>query len=182
MDSLLNEQLLTTTVHISMRKLSKTKNIDGLISHELKDRIEGLCGKEGYIIKGSIFVVQRSIGKVITINSESNIQYEITYKLKSILPCKGDIYHCIIDSISKMGLIAYLDFTDEGTDEGTDGTEVTLKNSPLLIIIPNEYLQVDKTIEDYEINKKIIVSVLDSRIKYQASQIQVIGKVVDTID
>jgi len=172
MDSLLNEQLLTTTVHISTRKLSKTKNIDGLLSFELKNRIEGLCGKEGYIIKDSIFIVQRSIGKVITINSESNIQYEITYKLKSILPCKGDIYHCIIDSISKMGLIAYIDFTDE-VDE-----EVTLKNSPLLIIIPNEYLQPDKTIEDYEINKKIIVSVLDSRIKYQAPQIQVIGKVV----
>ena len=122
MDSIVNEQLLTTTIHISTRKLSKTKNIDGLLKYELKQKLEGICSKEGYILKDSIFIVQRSIGKVITINSESNIQYEITYKLKSIFPCKGDIYHCIIDSISKMGLIAYLDFTDkeEGEEDMLD--------------------------------------------------------------
>ena len=174
MDSIVNEQLLTTTIHISTRGLSKTKNIDGLIKYELKQKLEGICSKEGYILKDSIFIVQRSIGKVITINSESNIQYEITYKMKSIYPSKGDIYHCIIDSISKMGLIAYLDFNDKEEEE----EEATLKTSPLLIIIPNEYLQLDKSIEDYEIKNKIKISVLDSRIKYQAAQIQVIGKIV----
>ena len=168
-----NEQLLTTSVHIPIQKITKTKNIDGLITYHLKNLFEGVCGKEGYVVKNSIFVVQRSIGKIVTIDSKSKIQYDVTYKLKTIHPSKDDEYECIIDSISKMGIIGYLDYNTEEEEE-----EINIKNSPLLIIIPLEYIKEDKEIDDYHINDKIVVSVLDSRIKYKSKQIQVVGEIV----
>ena len=169
-----NEQMLTTTIHIPIQKITKSRNIDGLITHHLKELFEGLCGKEGYIIKNSIFVVQRSIGKIITINSKSNVQYDVTYKLRTINPSKDDEYECIINSISKMGIIGYLNYNLDDDDE----KEINIKNSPLLIIIPLDYIKEGKTINDYDINDKIIVSVLDFRIKYKAEQIQVVAKIV----
>tara|TARA_Y100000996_G_C22351133_1_gene572832 strand:+ start:200 stop:715 length:516 start_codon:yes stop_codon:yes gene_type:complete len=166
-----NEQLLTTTVHIPIQKITKTKNIDGLITYHLKNLFEGVCGKEGYVVKNSIFVVQRSIGKIVTIDSKSKIQYDVIYKLKTIYPSKQDEYECIIDSISKMGIISYLDYN-------TEEEKTNIKNSPLLIIIPLEYIKGDKKITDYYINDKIVVSVLDSRIKYKSKQIQVVAEIV----
>ena len=124
-------------------------------------------------VKNSIFVVQRSIGKIVTIDSKSNIQYDVTYKLRTIHPCKGDEYECIIDSISKMGIIGYLNYNSDDEEE-----EINIKNSPLLIIIPLDYIKEGNKLNDYEINDKLIVSVLDLRIKYKAEQIQVVAKIV----
>ena len=91
--------------------------------------------------------------------------------MKTIYPSKQDEYECIIDSISKMGIISYLDYN-------TEEEKTNIKNSPLLIIIPLEYIKGDKKITDYYINDKIVVSVLDSRIKYKSKQIQVVAEIV----
>ena len=34
------------------------------------------------------------------------------YEIKSIIPCVGDIFKCIINGNTKMGLIGYLDYND----------------------------------------------------------------------
>lgn len=168
MEPFINEKMLTTTINIPISKLTKTKNIDGLVKQEFKNNNEKICNSEGYILKNSIQIIQRSVGKVLNINSESFIQYNINYKFKYIYPSKDDILECVVDSISKMGIIGYLNFTDSEDDS------VTIKNSPILIIIPNEFLS-DK---DIKINDKINISVLDSRIKYRAIQMQIVGKIV----
>jgi hypothetical protein len=173
MNSYENEQMLTTTIHLPIQKITKSRNIDGLITHHLKNLFEGMCGKEGYVVKNSIFVVQRSIGKIVTIDSKSNVQYDVTYKLRTIHPCKDDEYECIVDSISKMGIVGYLNYNTDDEEE-----EINIKNSPLLIIIPLDYIKEGNTLNDYVINDKIIVSVLDLRIKYKAEQIQVVAKIV----
>jgi hypothetical protein len=63
-----------------------------------------------------------------------------------------------------MGIISYINYEDKDN----------IKESPLLIIVPNEYINDN----DIKINDKINVSVLDSRIKYKAKQIQVVAKIV----
>ena len=168
MESFINEKILSSTINIPILKLTKTKNIDGLVKQEFKNNNEKICNSEGYILKNSIQIIQRSVGKVLNINSESFIQYKINYKFKYIYPSKDDILECVVDSISKMGIIGYLNFTDSEEDN------ITIKNSPILIIIPNEFLS-DK---DIKINDKINISVLDSRIKYRAIQMQIVGKIV----
>lgn len=158
------EQILTKTIQIKYKDITKNRNIDGIIQNELKKN-EGKSTKEGYILKDSIEIIQRSIGKMLTINKESLIQYKVTYKIKSILPKIGDKYDCYIQNITKMGLLCFVKI--ENIEDIT--------NSPLLIIIPKEYCKIDK----YKGGDKINSTIIDFRIKYMSPQIQLIGKIED---
>ena len=163
--SYINEQLLTSSIYIPIHKLTKTKNIDGLIKNELKKNNENLCNENGFVVENGINIINRSYGDVLTIDGDSVINYNITYKIKTINPQKDDlIEECVVNSISKMGIISYINYEDKDN----------IKDSPLLIIVPNEYINDN----DIKINDKINVSVLDSRIKYKAKQIQVVAKIV----
>ena len=163
--SYINEQLLTSSIYIPIHKLTKTKNIDGLIKNELKKNNENLCNENGFVVENGINIINRSYGDVLTIDGDSVINYNITYKIKTINPQKDDlIEECVVNSISKMGIISYINYEDKDN----------IKESPLLIIVPNEYINDN----DIKINDKINVSVLDSRIKYKAKQIQVVAKIV----
>ena len=63
-----------------------------------------------------------------------------------------------------MGIISYF----------STNKEEDIKNSPLLIIIPREYIEEDR-LNSMTKGQKIRVKVLDSRIKYRAEQIQVVA-------
>tara|TARA_B100000902_G_C27295033_1_gene909377 strand:+ start:796 stop:1296 length:501 start_codon:yes stop_codon:yes gene_type:complete len=157
------ELLLNTTVQINAAMIYKTKNIDGVLVNHLKRSFEGKCGKHGYIIPDTISIIKRSHGKIMVVEV-SKIQYDIQYKVKTIYPKVDDEYTCTIDSITKMGIISYLDYKDS-----------TIKDSPLLVILPKDYFKEDQ-FETYEKNKKINVKVLDSRIKYGSPQIHVVAR------
>ena len=161
------EQLLTTTIQIDASEMYQTKNIDGLIKYKLKNEIECFCGKHGYVLKDSVQIIKRSIGKVITHNSKSKVEYNLTYKMKVILPTVQEVFTCIIDSITKMGIIAFM-------ANVSHNPENKIEESPILFIIPSEY---EKDLSLYKVAQKIEVEVLQSRIKYRSKQIQVVGRI-----
>lgn len=162
--SITTDQILSETIQIKSSDIFKTRNIDGIISHKLK-KYEDKCTKNGYIVKDSIEIVNRSVGKIINIDNKSLIEYKINYKIKTISPNKGCIYDCIINNITKMGLICFVEF----------GDQKELKTSPLLIIVPKEYCDIEKVKE----GSKIKVEIMDKRIKYMGTQIQLIGKITN---
>jgi DNA-directed RNA polymerase subunit E'/Rpb7 len=168
MSDISKPELKNTTIHVPSKDIYRTKDIDGLIKFNLKKQIENVCGKYGYVLENSVSVVKRSIGKIVTHAGVSNIEYNITYKMDTILPCKGDVYEAIVDSITKMGIISYLKMESSKFN--------SVKESPLLIIVPQIYL--DKELDSYSKGQKIKVEVLDKRVKYRAKQIQVVGKIV----
>jgi len=173
MSDISKQELKTTTIQIHAKDIYKTKDINGLIKFHLKKQMENVCGKYGYVLENSISIVKRSIGKIVTHNGLSNIEYNITYKMDSILPCKGDIYDAVVDSVTKMGLISYLKLDSQKLDSQKLDS---VKESPLLIIVPQMYL--DKELDSYSKGQNIKVEVLDKRVKYRAKQIQVVGKIV----
>lgn len=160
--SITTDQILTNTIQINSSDIFKTRNIDGIILHKLM-KFESKCGKNGFVVKDSTKLINRSVGKIINIDNKSLIEYKINYKVKTISPSIGTIYTCIVNNISKMGLICFVEFEDT-----TD-----LKSSPLLVIVPKEYCDIDK----YKEGQKIQVETMDKRIKYMGSQIQIIGKI-----
>ena len=54
--------LLTANVNIKPQQL--VGDINKLILNGIKKKYEGVCNKDGYIIKDSIDLVERSIGQV----------------------------------------------------------------------------------------------------------------------
>tara|TARA_B110000977_G_C11051101_1_gene482342 strand:- start:1590 stop:2072 length:483 start_codon:yes stop_codon:yes gene_type:complete len=153
--------ILTTTVSIPFNKVSKN-NLDNLILRDLKNKYEEKCCSHGYTKEGSVSIIQRSQGRISSINNISSILCSVNYKIDTIHPQKGDIIDCIVNNSTKMGTIAYSYYPDK---------KYTFKTSPVLIIIP-----ISEESSHLNPDEKIEVEVITSKIKYNSPQIQVIGK------
>ena len=165
MSEYISSQLLTTSINVDMKNIKG--DINELLYKLLKKKYEGVCNKDGYIQKGSLQIVNRSIGSVKTINNTSYIVYEITYKANIYSPVKGTKLDITINSITKMGIIGFL----------KDNDDDTIENSPFIVIVPREYFE-DSNVDDYEVKSELKVQIEDSRIKYMSKNIQIVAKPV----
>jgi DNA-directed RNA polymerase subunit E'/Rpb7 len=164
MDSLVT-QTATKHLQIPISEINAThKDVDETLLSRLQDELEGTCDNYGYVIPQSVEIIHKSAGRILSINACSKIDYEIRYTFRSLRPSPGDTYTCVVDTRSKMGIIAYV--------EGYP----SLADSPILFIIPQPMLQ-DLEIS-YDIGDSIQVQVIESRIKYKNKQIQVVCKPV----
>lgn len=161
----ISSSILTASINIKPCLLQG--DINKLILDGIKRKYEGVCNKDGFILRDSIELLERSIGQIKTINNESLINYNITYKADIISPCEGDKYDCYVETINKLGIIAYLKLNDSDT----------MKESPFIIIVPKEYVD-EENFEKIKLNDKIKVLVKSYRIKYKTEHIQIIGNLV----
>lgn len=160
------EQLFSDTILVKIKNIKK--NVDNYLKYYLRNKFEGKCYNNSYILKDSIIIIKRSHGRICTIDDEGYIKYEITYKVKSITPVKNEKYDCKISSITKMGVVGYLDYKDNSN----------IEESPLLFIIPRIYFQ-DKDLNKIKSGDIILVELLDIRTKFMKKQIQVVAKPVE---
>lgn len=156
---------LTTSLNLLANQLKG--DINSVILSILKKKYEGLCNKDGYIIRDSISIISRSTGKIKTINSQSYINYNITYSCNIITPAIDIIYKSHIDTINKLGVISYIKLIDEDT----------IKTSPFIIITPKEYIS-DKVFSSLKINDQINIKIKSFRTKYLAKHIQIVSTLV----
>ena len=124
MTDYISTQLLTTSINVEAKNIKG--DINELLYKYLKQKYEGVCNKDGYVQKDSLQIINRSIGEVKTINNTSYIIYNITYKANIYSPTKGSQLNVTVNSITKMGIIAYL----------KDKEEDTIETSPFIVIIP----------------------------------------------
>lgn len=163
--SYISDQIINS--RIALNAVDINSDIDSIIQVKLKDQVEGKCYEDGYIIKDSIKIIKRSIGKIITSNNQSKVRYEITYSGKIISPSNGDIIQSYISNINKMGVISYIKLDDDDTSE----------NSPMIIMVPKEYFNGStRNIEDLTVGQSLEVSVIGCRIKYGSDKIQIVAK------
>jgi len=164
----ITEQLLTTNLFVNASQVNK--NIDNVIKENLKEQLEGLCYEDGYIVKDSVKIINKSMGKIVVNDNVSSVSYSIRYKAKIISPSEGDIIESFVSNVNKMGVVSYIKLSDVGSSE----------DSPLVIMIPREYF--DQSIynfDDINVGQKINVVVVGSRIKYRSEKVQVIAKPQD---
>jgi len=164
----LHSQIETTTLHLKAPPLKE--DLSSQIETQLKTRYEGSCGKYGYVIRDTVNLINRSVGNILSVDSESFVEFSVSYEMKSIYPCKGDIMECTIEDITKMGALGYLDWSPDGPKS----EPVSLKTSPIIFIIPEKFLE-DIPSNMKSQGKTINIVVLDCRIKYRSTQIQVVG-------
>ena len=169
MTPLIHSQIEKSTVHLKIQDVTR-QDLNAQVLQELQETIEGSCGKYGYVLRGSTVLTDRSVGKIVTSDSESHLEFKVTYNTETIYPCKDDEYECKINSITKMGILGYLEYKVPGDDN-----EVTIKNSPVQFILPDEFIE-DVPETHKQIGKTLKVQVLETRIKYRAHQIQVVAK------
>ena len=69
--SYLIKELLDIIININVKDINK--NINEIIHSKIKNKLEGVCIDSGYVIKDSINIVNKSIGKITNINNVSSI-------------------------------------------------------------------------------------------------------------
>ena len=164
----INEQLLTTNLFVRASQVNK--NIDNVIKENLKEQLEGLCYEDGYIVKDSVKIINKSMGKIVVNDNVSSVSYSIKYKAKIISPSEGDIIESFVSNVNKMGVVSYIKLSDVGGSE----------DSPIIIMIPREYFEQSiYNFDDINVGQKLNVVVVGSRIKYRSEKVQIIAKPVD---
>ena len=73
----IQKQMLSDTIYISPKDMN-IKNINGLILVKLKQLRENKCNMNGIILQKSIKFINKTIGKISTIDTSSKIVYNIT--------------------------------------------------------------------------------------------------------
>ena len=164
----ITEQLLTTNLFVNASQVNK--NIDNVIKDNLKEQLEGLCYEDGYIVKDSVKIINKSMGKIVVNDNVSSVSYSIKYKAKIISPSDGDIVESYVSNVNKMGVVAYIKLSDGDSSE----------DSPMVIMIPREYFEQSiYNFDDINVGQKLNVVVVGSRIKYRSEKVQIIAKPVD---
>ena len=161
----ISEQLLTTNLFVNASQVNK--NIDNVIKDNLKEQLEGLCYEDGYIVKDSVKIVNKSMGKIVVNDNVSSVSYSIKYKAKVISPSEGDIIESYVSNINKMGVVSYIKLSEGDSSE----------DSPIVIMVPKDYF--DSSIynfDDINVGQQLNVVVVGSRIKYRSEKIQIIAK------
>lgn len=167
-----SEQIFNDTISLISSDLNK--DIDNIILYKLKKKYEGLCKDDCFILKNSINIIKRSIGQIETHDNINYIKYNISYKCDVLSPTKGDKIECRVSNISKMGIIAYIKIEDKYTTNDND-----FENSPYIIIIPNDIINENNiNTNDINVNQKLNIEILGSRIKYRNEKIQLVGRIV----
>mgnify|MGYP003681978215 FL=1 len=161
----ITEQLLTTNLFVNASQVNR--NIDNVIKGNLKEQIEGLCYEDGYIVKDSVKIINKSMGKIVVNDNVSSVSYSIKYKAKIISPSDGDIIESYVSNVNKMGVVSYIKLS-----EGDSSDE-----SPMVIMTPKDYFDSSiYNIDDINVGQKLNVVVVGSRIKYRSEKIQIIAK------
>ena len=157
-----NQNSYTTTIQPG----DMCNNITEILTTQIKQEIEGKCINEGYIKRDSIKIINRSVGRIMDMQFNGNIIYNIIYTAGVCNPHEGMVLKCYVENINKMGIMAYI------KDD----------NSPLNILLAKQHHQDNDYFTDLKENDEIFVSILGKRFEFGDEKISIIGRLIDKPD
>jgi DNA-directed RNA polymerase subunit E'/Rpb7 len=165
--SFINVQMINSNLNLDSKDINS--DIDNIIRMKLKEKVEGKCYEDGYIVEGSVKIIKRGIGSIATTNNKSSIRYNITYNAEVISPSNGDKIEVIVNNVNKMGVLSHVRLNKKDVENHED--------SPMIIMLPREYFdESTRNIDDLTVGQKIDIMVVGCRIKYGSDKIQVIAR------
>jgi DNA-directed RNA polymerase subunit E'/Rpb7 len=156
-----------TSVQLSPRELSD--HVETILKSKLKNTLEGVCSRYGYIRPGSIELLRRSAGMFLKQHFNGYIRYEIVCSAQVCNPATGMIVPATVKNKNALGILA-----ESSVD--IDGADVPV----LDIIIPRRAAGVSSEInlDNVQINDIIYVAVLGKKYQLHDRKISIIGKAV----
>jgi len=152
-----------TSVQLKPNELGP--NLEDIIYTKLKNNLENMCSKHGYIKKNSIKIIKRSIGQINIAHFNGNILFNLQCVAEICNPAQGSIVKCRVKAKNSMGLMA----------------EGYYDNIPILqIIIPkiSAGIQSEVNIDTISIGDEINIEVCGKKFLLFDKYISIIGKVI----
>lgn len=163
MDNLFTKTTFLHTINVEPKDINN--QLDNIIKKKVKDELECICNKYGYIKKDSIDILNRSLGQVNSIHFTGNIIYNLTLSADICNPLENTLIKSRVVNVSKMGVLA-----KAGYDEF----------EPLNILLAKQHHINNDDFADLDIGNTIVIKVIGKRFEYGDNQISIIA-VLDSI-
>lgn len=155
--------------HIQLSPMELTSQFDEVIKIKMKNNLEGVCSRFGYIKPGSLHIVKRSAGLFGKQHFNGYIRFDLVCKGEACNPPQGLIVEAVVKNKNALGLLAESSMNING------------EKIPVLdIIIPKKSngISSEINIDDVQIGDSIHVMVMGKRYQLNDTNISIIGRAV----
>lgn len=152
-----------TSVQLKPNELGP--NIEEVIYTKLRQNLENMCSKHGYIKKNSTKIIKRSIGHLKQQHFNGNVSYDLQCIAEICNPAQGSIVACKVKAKNSLGLLA----------EGFYGDVPILQ-----VIVPkiSAGIQSEININNVNVGDEINIEVCGKKFMLYEKYISIIGKAV----
>jgi hypothetical protein len=153
------------TTNIQLKPNEIGKNLEEILYSKLKNNLENMCSKHGYIKKNSIKIIKRSIGHIKIPHFNGNVCYDLQCIAEICNPAQGSIIKCKVKAKNSLGLLA----------------EGFYDNIPILqIIVPkiSAGIRSEINIDLVNIGDEINIEVCGKKFLLYDKYISIIGKAI----
>lgn len=161
---------LTLRENVVLKPRQMDKNYRDAIVQILRRKYEGLCSHNGYILPGSIDLVDESEGVLRHFSLNGDTEFATRFTADVCCPCIGMIVRAKVVNINKLGIMLVVnDHTDHTVLEiivvkGFDGAKMTS--------------DIDKRLDDVQIGQEFDVEVLGRRFCLNDRKISIVGTII----
>ena len=159
LDDVYSDALLTHVLEIPMNVVGS--GIKDKLEKKLRATIEGKCISEGFIKPNSVKVLTYSSGKIYDGNK---IHFETTFETQICLPVEGMIMNCVARNITKAGIRADIDSSEE--------------DSPVCIFVARDHHYNSDYFSSIKENDKIKIRVIGQRFELNDKYISIIAELI----
>ena len=150
---------------VNLKPNQLNKHIDTTLRGKIQDDVEGKCMKMGYIRMNSVEIISRSLGKTIQSHFNGSVSFTIDYIADVCFPVEGDIFHCKVLHVNKMGIILDSVIQDEP--------------SPINVLLAKQHHMNNDKFDTITVGNKVYIKVIGTRFDAGEEHISVIGILSD---
>jgi len=155
--------------HIQLSPLELSNNFDDIIKNKMKETLEGVCSRFGYIKPGSLQIIKRSAGLFGKQHFNGYIRFDLLCKGEACNPPQGLVVEAVVKNKNALGLLAESSMFING------------ENIPVLdIIVPKKSNGISSEIDldEVQIGDNIFIKVMGKRYQLNDTNISIIGRAV----
>jgi len=155
--------------HIQLSPLELSSNFDDVIKTKMKENLEGLCSRFGYIKPGSLQIIKRSAGLFGKQHFNGYIRFDLLCKGEACNPPQGLVVEAIVKNKNALGLLAESSMFING------------EKIPVLdIIVPKKSngIASDIDLDEVQTGDSIYIMVMGKRYQLNDTNISIIGRAV----
>jgi hypothetical protein len=155
--------------HIQLSPLELSNNFDDVIKTKMKENLEGLCSRFGYIKPGSLQIIKRSAGLFGKQHFNGYIRFDLLCKGEACNPPQGLVVEAIVKNKNALGILAESSMFING------------EKIPVLdIIVPKKSNGIASEIDldDVQTGDSIYIMVMGKRYQLNDTNISIIGRAV----
>ena len=106
-DDIYHKLVLKSTIKVDPVNIND--NIKENLLTILKNKVEGICIKEGYIKPNSVNIISRTTGKMTLSVFDGNVNYLVSYEALLCNPNIGDEIICTVQDVNKSTINGYIE-------------------------------------------------------------------------